>query len=230
MTLAKTATTPAPSTTTTTTTTAAAAPASPVNLFNAPLIAALVSATVTTEVDPAKLAFPKEIKTLEDRRLYALCMAGFVGGEAGITWRKRHAMEAAEVGYWRWALARASLFGSSVPSEALEAEKESRTLLEARRLRFELGRLTEVVSELSAGVKVVAHAATTMVAFAAASTPSDSPQRAAAAATANALNALLGAPPPHSSEGVVITSAKPVDAPATTPAAVDETRQHPCGG
>jgi len=206
---------PVASTTTTTTTTTPAAPASPINLFNAPLIAALVAATVTTETDPDKLVFPKEIRTLEDRRLYCLCMAGFVGGDAGVAWRKRHAKEVADVGYWRWSVARASLFGSAVPSEALEAEKESRTLLEARRLRFELGRLTEVVSELSAGVKVVAQAATSMVAIAASATPADSPQRAAAAATAAALNALLGAPPPPSSEGIKVEEIKvdPTDPP-----------------
>lgn len=202
-------------TTTTTTTTAPAAPAAPANLFRSALITALVAAVPTTEVDPAKLSFPDSLRTSEDRRLYALCMSGFVGGEAGIAWRKRHAMEASGLGYWRWSLARASLFGSSVPSEALEAERESRRLLESRRLRYELSLLTDNVGRIAEVLTTFAQMVPVAVAAYAATTPADSPARAAARALNDAAAKMLAAPPP-SSAGVVVT---PAAQPATTPAA-----------
>lgn len=193
----------------------AAQPAAPANLFRSALIQALVLAVPTTEVDPEKLVFPDGIKTAEDRRLYSLCMSGFVPGDAGIAWRKRHAMEAAGVSYWRWTLARASLFGSSVPSEALDAEKESRVLLESRRLRYELslltdnvGRIAEVLTTFAAMVPVVAAAI-------AADTPADSPQRAAARSLHDAAAKLLAAPPPPSSAGVTIAHSPATTTPAT---------------
>lgn len=197
---------PVPSTTTT--------PAAPANLFRSALIQALVVAVPTTEVDPEKLVFPDGIKTAEDRRMYSLCMSGFVPGDAGLAWRKRHAKEAVDLSYRRWTLARATLWGSSVPEKALEAEHETRLLLEGRRLRYEISLLTDNVGRIAEVLTTFAQMGSTLVAAMAADAPADSPKRAAAMALHEATAKLLAAPPP-SSAGVVVTPA----APATTTSA-----------